>query len=83
MRILKKCAVRKEAPLTVSVVNGGIKMEQIVHLEKNIENQVITFAHILRSAGITLGISEIMEALEVLSVIDVRTGNRFTAVFRR
>lgn len=71
MRILKKCAVRKEAPLTVSVVNGGIKMEQIVHLEKNIENQVITFAHILRSAGITLGISEIMEALEVLSVIDV------------
>ena len=46
-------------------------MAQTNIIDKNIERQIITFAHILRSAGVTLGISEIMEALEVLSVLDV------------
>lgn len=40
-------------------------------MEQFIENHIVTFIHILRNAGLRLGISEIFDAMKVLSVLDV------------
>lgn len=40
-------------------------------MENLIENHVINFIHILRSAGLALGISEIIDALRVMALLDM------------
>lgn len=40
-------------------------------MENLIENHVINFIHILRNAGLTLGISEIIDALRVMTLLDM------------
>lgn len=40
-------------------------------MDNYIENHIITFTHILRNAGLSLGISEILDALTVLSLLDI------------
>ncbi|MBQ1252686.1 MAG: VWA domain-containing protein [Firmicutes bacterium] len=40
-------------------------------MDDYIENHIITFIHILRNSGLNIGISEIMDALKVLSVLDL------------
>lgn len=40
-------------------------------MENLIENHIINFTHILRSAGLTLGISEIIDALRVMTLLDM------------
>ncbi|HMM05231.1 MAG TPA: VWA domain-containing protein [Clostridiales bacterium] len=40
-------------------------------MENLIENHIINFIHILRSAGLTLGISEMIDALRVMTLLDM------------
>lgn len=40
-------------------------------MDNYIENHIITFIHILRNSGLPLGISEITDALKVLSVLEL------------
>ena len=40
-------------------------------MDDYIENHIITFIHILRNSGLNIGISEIMDALRVLTVLDL------------
>ncbi len=40
-------------------------------MENLIENHIINFIHILRSAGLTLGISEMVDALRVMTLLDM------------
>ncbi len=40
-------------------------------MERYIENHIVTFIHILRNAGLRLGISEIFDAMKVLAVLDM------------
>lgn len=40
-------------------------------MDDYIENHIITFIHILRNSGLNIGISEIMDSLKVLSVLDL------------
>lgn len=45
-------------------------------MEDLIENHIGVFVHILRNAGLSLGISEIFDALKVLSVLDITDKNQ-------
>ena len=40
-------------------------------MDNYIENHFVTFIHILRKSGVTVGISQILDSLEVLSVLDI------------
>jgi hypothetical protein len=40
-------------------------------MENLIENHIISFIHILRNAGLSLGISEIIDALRVMNLLDM------------
>lgn len=44
--------------------------------EQFIENNITTFVHILRTAGLTLGVSELMDALKALAVLDMTDRNQ-------
>lgn len=46
-------------------------------MENFIENHMITFIHILRNAGLSLGVSEILDALNVMSVLDMTDREQF------
>lgn len=46
-------------------------------MEDLMENHIITFVHILRNSGLNIGISEIIDVLKALSVVDITDREQF------